>query len=141
MQRRSVSSERKAADTENLRLALAQLKHEAQEHGRRISAVELCKRAQVSRNCLYESHREIVRELGGLRLTQKSPLLTEIEAQMKRLKIRNAELELAVRQLASHCDAYYQAYSEVRRKLDRSEKTLASLRKEFANNAQVRRIR
>ena len=141
MARRSASDERRATNAEHLRLALNQLIQEASENGRRVTALELCKRAQVSRNCLYESHRDIVHELGGLTKIHKSPETSSLQTRIQELTQRNAALDLAVRQLASQCATYYQAYSETRRKLERSEKTLASLRRDIADTERVRQIR
>jgi hypothetical protein len=98
----------------------------------RLTAAELCRVANVSRNSLYRYHTPILKLL---RERQKlGPRAAQHKARISgaRQRIANHDLKQKIGKLAALVDHYYGAYHEAAKLLARRDRELADVRRQLA---------
>lgn len=98
----------------------------------RLTAAELCRVANVSRNSLYRYHTPILKLL---RERQKlGPRAAQREARISgaRQRATNHDLKEKIGKLATLIDHYYGAYHEAAKLLARRDRELAEVRRQLA---------
>jgi len=97
----------------------------------RPTVTALCEIAGVSRNSLYQDHRDILEALRQRQQSGHNPEIASLRVANDRLRSENKTLREQRGKLASLVDHYYTAHREIQRTLQKREKELADLRRQL----------
>jgi hypothetical protein len=117
----------KISASDRLKSALAALKGSAPRGQTRITAAAVCRAANVSRNCLYRYHPEILRTLREQRPRSNVARRSSHAAAADRREL--SALRFQATRLAALADHFYAAYTETQAILVRRNQELAELRR------------
>jgi hypothetical protein len=122
----SIDNKDKMKTANRLRQALVSML----EGDGKLTALELCVRADISRNALYRYHPDVLQELHLLqKLRCREPSISK--AKFEKLSTENEILRSQISKLAALVDHYFGAWQESSNLLKRRDKELSDLRRDI----------